>query len=114
MSAERLLASKINSAPAGNAPSSAATPSGGDHTSSLMPALTASFCATVFSLMPPCFHVAANHAIRREPPTRVLAAVVRGVQNSSNHNPKVHVTEGPMAKVDTVFSGSIPTLYDRY
>src|SRR4051794_37872693 len=52
--------------------------------------------------------------IRREPPTRVLAAVVRGVQNSSNHNPKVHVTEGPMAKVDTVFSGSIPTLYDRY
>src|SRR3954469_26020643 len=28
--------------------------------------------------------------------------------------PGVHVTGGPMAKVDTVFSGSIPSLYDKY
>src|SRR3954447_11140664 len=27
---------------------------------------------------------------------------------------RVHATEGPMPKVDTVFSGSIPSLYDKY
>jgi ubiquinone/menaquinone biosynthesis C-methylase UbiE len=46
-------------------------------------------------------------------------AVVHGAENGSNHHSPIaihgdDVTEGPLAKVDTVFSGSIPSLYDRY